>query len=144
MVLVQNKNIIITKNIIIMERFVVDRVEKETPLIDFDFQRGVLLIEGYSMPSDPVAFYDPVIEKIEEYLKSSPESFIFEMKLVYFNTASSKKLLDFINLFPETAVVRWFYSEDDEDMMEAGQDFSTVLDTKIKFHFIPIVEESTS
>jgi hypothetical protein len=59
-----------------------------------------------------------------------------EMKisLEYFNTSSSKCLLDILRKLEtlhksgkSTVTITWYYEEDDEDMMEAGQDYESLV-----------------
>jgi hypothetical protein len=92
------------------------------------------------LPEDAKFFYGPIIEKLEEYLATSPPKIIFEMKMVYFNSSSSKKLMDIFELFldhPETdTTVRWYY--EDDDMKDDGDEFVFVLEKKLKFEFIEI------
>jgi hypothetical protein len=53
---------------------------------------------------------------------------------VYFNTASSKLLLDILMKLEEIheaghdVLIRWHYPEDDEDMEEAGEEYSDIVD----------------
>jgi len=54
--------------------------------------------------------------------------------MVYFNTASSKMILDIMMKFEEMyqdgkdVLIRWFYPEDDEDMQEAGEEYADMVD----------------
>ena len=59
--------------------------------------------------------------------------------LEYFNTSSSKCILDFfkkletLNNGGKTSVsVNWHYEEDDEDMLEAGEDYQAIIDLPVK------------
>ena len=59
---------------------------------------------------------------------------MFTFKLVYFNTASSKLLLDVLMKLEEIhsdgheVLVRWCYPEDDEDMRDAGEEYADIVD----------------
>ena len=59
---------------------------------------------------------------------------IFNFKLVYFNTASSKLLLDILMKLEEIheagndVLIRWHFPEDDEDMEEAGEEYADIVD----------------
>ena len=52
-----------------------------------------------------------------------------------FNTASSKLILDILSkleVIPGTTVT-WYYHEDDEDMEEAGTEFSELVEIPFEF-----------
>ncbi len=120
-----------------MENLFIPGSIKETPLIDFNFETGVLTMEGDSLPENAMVFYEPIIQNLKNFLQNPPEKVVFEMKMRYFNTASSKKLLDIFCLLPEDrSVIRWYYS--DEDMQEAGQGYPFCMDKTIPFEFIAV------
>jgi len=54
--------------------------------------------------------------------------------MIYFNTASSKLIMDILLKLEEMVEdganikVEWYYQEDDEDMMEAGEEFSDIVE----------------
>lgn len=114
--------------------------------MNFDFQHGRFLLEGRSVPSDAIGFYEAVFQKIEEYRKCPEGETILEVKLEYFNTASAKNIMKMIEMlggihksFPErTVLVNWYYCDDDEDMEEAGRDMADLVDGKVSFDFIEV------
>jgi hypothetical protein len=65
-----------------------------------------------------------------EYAKDPLPETTFDFKLEYFNTASSKLILDVLTALEdiENAKVAWYFYEDDEDMEEAGEEFSELVD----------------
>jgi hypothetical protein len=79
-------------------------------------------------------FYEPMMSWIEEYAKDPLDVTVFNFKLSYFNTASSKIILDILTRFEEMieedhqVMVRWHYPEEDEDMLEAGEEYSEMVD----------------
>ena len=103
-----------------------------TPAIKLDPTTGLLEIAGRSLPEDVTNFYDPIIDWIHEYKNSMREVTTFEIRLDYFNTASSKKILDILLLLNNLGsqgnkiVVNWYYEEEDDDMMEAGEEYSAI------------------
>lgn len=108
---------------------------EDTPKIILDKGNGIFEISGRSLPEDSVEFYNPVLEWIESY-KSDPNpstSWIF--KLEYFNTASSKLILDVLSKLEEVpnSTVYWYFHEDDEDMEEAGEEFSELVEVPFEF-----------
>lgn len=110
---------------------------EDTPKIILDSKNGIFEISGRSLPEDTAEFYAPIMEWIERYSNQPNPETSFTFKLEYFNTASSKVILDILNSLEEieNVKVHWFYSEDDEDMEEAGQEFSELVE--IPFEFKP-------
>lgn len=110
---------------------------EDTPKIILDKGNGIFEISGRSLPEDSAEFYHPILEWINEYGKEPLEETIFTFKLEYFNTASSKLILDVLTALEEIEGVKihWYFYEDDEDMEEAGEEFSELVD--IDFEFKP-------
>ena len=67
---------------------------EDTPKIILDKKNGIFEISGRSLPEDSAEFYRPVLEWIGGYAKEPNGSTEFVFKLEYFNTASSKLILD--------------------------------------------------
>jgi len=80
------------------------------------------------------AFYEPILEWLEEYADSPLDKTVFNFKLEYFNTASSKLLLDVLlkleDMFDDgkEILVRWHFPDDDEDMEEAGEEYADIVE----------------
>ena len=110
----------------------------DTPSVIFDAQNKVFQISGRSMPEDVTAFYDPLLEWLDEFAEEVNEKVVFEFKLEYFNTASSKLLLDILLKLEEMyedgkeILVKWYYNEDDEDMEEAGEEYADIVEVPIE------------
>lgn len=110
----------------------------DTPSVNLDKNSNQFIIKGSSMPEDVKEFYMPIMKWIDTYFESPNDvtPFIFEM--VYFNTASSKMLLDMLYKLKDAiddghkVDVIWKYYEDDEEMMEAGEDFAEIVEMPIK------------
>ncbi len=106
----------------------------DTPQVTLDAETPYMEISGRSLPEDVVAFYDPILEWLDEYAESPLEKTVFNFKLEYFNTASSKLLLDIllkledINDDGNDVLVRWHFPDDDEDMEEAGEEYADIVE----------------
>ena len=104
------------------------------PGIILDKDSEKFIISGKSCPEDAVEFYDPVFNWLEEYEENPLENTVFDFKLTYFNTVSSKIImmimlrLEELNELGHPVKIRWFYPEDDEDMEEAGEDYKGMLE----------------
>ena len=110
----------------------------DTPGIIFDAENKIFQISGRSMPEDVTAFYEPLLMWLEEYSEIADGKIIFEFKLEYFNTASSKLLLDVLmkleDMFEDGKgiSVKWYFPDDDEDMEEAGEEYADIVDVPIE------------
>jgi hypothetical protein len=107
---------------------------EDTPKIMLDAENEIFEISGRSLPEDVSSFYEPVLNWLNEYAESPNGKTVFNFKLTYFNTASSKLLLDILMKLEEMhekgqeVLIRWHYPEDDEDMAEAGEEYSDIVD----------------
>lgn len=107
---------------------------EDTPSVTLDAASNAFEIAGRSLPEDVASFYGPILEWLDKYNQSPNPKTIFNFKLVYFNTASSKLLLDILMKMEDLAktgkevLVKWHYSEDDEDMKEAGEEYADIVD----------------
>lgn len=108
---------------------------EDTPTILLDKKNGILEISGRSLPEDSAEFYKPVIEWINNYAADANPTTEFAFKLEYFNTSSSKLILDVLSALEEIKgmKVTWYFHDDDEDMEEAGQEFSELVEIPFEF-----------
>lgn len=122
-----------------MESLIIQNTE-DTPQIDFDLGTGIFSISGRSLPENAIEFYMPILEWIEKVLsETSDKTFVFEIKLEYFNTASSKQLAKMLLMIEKyndlhNITIRWCYEKEDNDMLVSGNQYSKFL--KLKFEFL--------
>lgn len=113
----------------------------KTPEVEFNAS-GELLLKGRSIPENSIEFYKPLIEWIESYSESPNSSTVLNVQLEYFNTSSSKCILDVFkkleSITGSEVSVKWYYEEDDEDMLEAGEDYEAIID--LPFEMIEVEE----
>lgn len=112
-----------------------------TPEVKFDFEEGYLEIKGVSIPEDTEEFYNPLIEAIEEYIKTEfPPQITLSFKLIYVNTSTSAvlgkmiKILEPLEGEDRVVNVNWYYEAEDEDMKDLGEDFNSF--SKLNFDLI--------
>ena len=103
-----------------------------TPAIEFDSVSDVLTISGKSIAEDSQEFYRPLLEALTEYKKQPRLQTTVNLKLVYFNTNSSKSILDVLRLIESLkdnseVIINWFYEKEDEDMLEVGEDYCEIV-----------------
>lgn len=108
---------------------------EDTPKIILDKGNGIFEISGRSLPEDSAEFYAAPLDWITVYGKDPNASTEFVFKLEYFNTASSKLILDILSKLEEIPgmSVQWYFHEDDEDMEEAGEEFSELVEIPFEF-----------
>ena len=108
---------------------------EDTPRIVLDKENGIMEISGRSLPEDSTDFYKPVLDWIEHYANNPNPSSTFVFKLEYFNTASSKLILDVLYALEDINGMRvlWYFHDEDEDMEEAGQEFSELVEIPFEF-----------
>jgi len=117
----------------------------KTPTIEFNSGKGYLLIKGRSIPENSIEFYKELIKTLEEYNKNPKANTKVDIQLEYFNTSSSKCILDVfkklekINAGNSEVIINWHYEEDDEDMLEAGEDYQAIIN--LPFKMIEVEEE---
>jgi len=106
----------------------------DSPEILFDLENKVFEISGKSLPEDVNEFYGPVMDWLTEYSKNPLPETTFNFKFNYFNTASSKIILDILLILEDIhkngndVKVKWFYPGYDEDMQEAGEEYSEMAE----------------
>jgi hypothetical protein len=107
---------------------------EDTPNVVLDATDNVMEISGRSLPEDVSSFYGPILNWLAEYIKNPNPKTIFNFRLVYFNTASSKLILDILMKLEDLknkgneVLVKWYYPEDDEDMQEAGNEYADIVE----------------
>ncbi len=117
----------------------------DTPKVILDKGNNKFEIAGKSLPENVSNFYEPILSWLDEYANNPNESSEFVFKMEYFNTASSKMILQILERIKnikdkgKAVKVLWYYPEDDEDMEEAGDDYSSLVD--VPFELIALEEE---
>ncbi|MGJ3236957.1 DUF1987 domain-containing protein [Marivirga sp.] len=114
----------------------------KTPKLDFNPDAETFLISGRSIPENSIEFYKPLLDWLDKYVQNPLESTIFEIKLEYFNTSSSKCLVEIFRKLEKikeqgkSITIDWYYEEEDEDMEESGEDFKQII--KVPFKMVEI------
>lgn len=98
------------------------------------------MIFGKSFPEEYKKFYEPVILWLEDYAKNPNKETNFEIRLDYYNSATSTILLEIIQLLNRLykkghkVKIIWHYLEVDDNMLDTGKEFSEMV--KVPFEFI--------
>ena len=126
-----------------MDPIIIEGTPK-TPTVNFDAATGKIEIKGRSIPENSIEFYKPLVDWLEAYGAAAQANTVVNIQLEYFNTSSSKCILDIFKKLENIAkagsevIINWYYEEDDEDMLEAGEDYQSII--KVPFKMIEIEE----
>jgi hypothetical protein len=111
---------------------------KNTPEIILN-PDGIIKISGRSLHENAVEFFLPVEEWVSEYILSPANVTSVDLSLEYFNSASAKifisllQKLTYISLKHKKFVINWYYEDGDEDILERGEYFASILDVPVNF-----------
>jgi hypothetical protein len=122
-----------------MEKIVIEPTT-ETPKVILDKENNIFEFSGNSLPENVATFFTPIIEWFDEYAQKPNKETKIIFNFEYYNTSSSKMILKLletcrgIHRDGYNIEVHWHYMDDDEDMIEAGEDYSENI--KVPFKFI--------
>ena len=117
-----------------MKNLIIKETEK-TPSVSLS-TNGVLKIEGRSIPEDAAKFFKPLLDWTKDF---SASKIRIDIKLEYFNTSSSKFILEMLRVLEnnpandDNILVNWFYEEGDLDVLESGQYFESIIGIPFKY-----------
>lgn len=103
---------------------------------------GIIRIRGRSIHENVTDFFSPIEQWISDYIEEPADMTRVDMILEYFNSASAKvfihllQKITYVALKDKRFVFNWYYEDGDDDILERGEYFSTVLD--VPFNFIRI------
>lgn len=110
------------------------------PTIDYNELDGYVKISGRSVSLEIVAYFEEFLHYFEKYVEKTPSDLTINIDFEYFNTQTVRLMIRFLKFVKKVeekgfkAKVNWFVEEDDEDMLDAGVDFKSVVD--LNFNFI--------
>ncbi len=119
-----------------------------TPKVILDHEKHFIEISGESRPNDVREFYGPIIQWMNDFSESLPDTVenskhvVSHFNFNYFNSASAKCILDICKVLARirskgTAVsVKWYYVRGDDDMMETGREMEMIVN--IPFELIEL------
>jgi hypothetical protein len=111
---------------------------KKTPNVLLD-PSGRIRIGGRSIPEDASKFYDNILNWVLDYCNSPSDSTVVDIELEYFNSGSAKFVMQILRELSELLSegrdlkVNWYYEEGDDDILERGEYYSSILDLEINF-----------
>ena len=111
---------------------------KYTLEVNFDVESGIFDLKGSSYPEHAMEFFQPLYDWVHTYIKEVKDVIILNLKVNYLNTSSTKCILDLVEILNEyftkggNVKVNWFHEDDDEDMLELGQEIGEDLQLPLK------------
>ena len=108
-----------------------------SPGITLNPESEEFIFTGRSLPEDPIEFYNPVVAWFEKYRTSPIRGAMFQFKLTYFNTASSKVFFNLFQIVDKVNVenpdaenkIVIYANDDDEDLLELFEYYKELLDS---------------
>lgn len=100
---------------------------------------GTIQIKGRSIHENVSEFFAPVEKWVAEYIQIPAEFTCVDMNLEYFNSASAKVFIHLleqikhVNLKNKKFIINWYYEDGDEDILERGEYFSSILEVPFTF-----------
>jgi len=121
------------------------KAKEDAPYVFMDAEEGFIEIKGKSFPPDVAKFYEPVIKWLKAYKTQGSKDLNLNLIMDYFNTASSKIILDILYRLEEIdqtgkkVIVNWYYPEDDEEILDLGEEYEGLVE--LQFRHISYLEE---
>lgn len=107
---------------------------KNTPNVNIDLSGGSFEIKGPSYSEDVTNIYDPILTWIDNNMSELDQELVCELYFDVLNSVSHKKIFQILiklNVFFQNGKkirVKWFYDEDDEDILEMGEDIKELIE----------------
>lgn len=115
-----------------------------TPGVKFSSPDSTLIIEGRVIPEDAIAVFQPIVDWVNAYFAEGNNQIGVIFRLYYYNTSSSKRIVNFLKLLDDhyskgkKINVKWEYEEGDDDCMRDGQDYQAMI--KLPFELVETPE----
>jgi hypothetical protein len=121
---------------------------KITPEISLN-PDGVIKITGRSMDGNVTEFSAQLKDWIDEYICNPAELTRVDIYLEYFDEInlgiyiSLLKKIESVKLKDKKYIINWYYEEGDEDILEKGENISSVLNIPFNFRMIsdPLIDK---
>jgi hypothetical protein len=120
-----------------------------TPEVDFNIDSFTFCLSGVSRPENVRDFYSQIIDWLADlgnhFSKISPadsglNKIWMEFRLAYFNSASSKLIIEILNHLKKFKTygmdleISWYYDEGDEQMRDDGEELAEACDLEFYYY----------
>jgi hypothetical protein len=122
-----------------MKNLVIEATE-DTPYINFNAESCILNIEGNSYSTLEPNVLKQAISWFNDFIIEDKDKLTMNIKLKYFNTSTSKVLLDLIYALDEKfkngldVELNWYYNHNYGSIQESGEEFAE--EASFPFNFI--------
>jgi hypothetical protein len=119
-----------------MEPLLIQATET-TPNVSFDATDGLMEIRGASFDEDSTDFYENLILWITKYRERPNSNIVLNLHFKYLNSSSTLCVYELLREFAEIQsngcqlTVNWYYGQEDEDIKDAGIEYSELLQIPI-------------
>ncbi len=115
--------------------------ELDTPKIHLNPETNIYLMSGKSLPENAIDFYSPIIKWLEQFceeVQDTEQTYIFDIRLDYFNSASSRQIVKCLQIITNSKIrdrvqIVWRYDEGDFSSLHDGQLFSKIVGVDFEF-----------
>jgi hypothetical protein len=101
-----------------------------SPSVNLNAATGKCSISGESYLEEPYEFYKKISMWFSDYAKAGGGNIVLDLKFNYFNTSSSRALLEMLRVLRDLqhngieVTVNWYYpNPDDDEILMEGEDF---------------------
>ncbi len=107
--------------------------------VKLDKSNEIFEFSGRSRPENIISFFEPIFDWFNQYELDPNPSTLISFQLEYFNSSTAKVLLRFLVQMEEmikkgvSVSVCWKYRTNDEDILETGEDFSSLVEVPFEF-----------
>jgi hypothetical protein len=111
---------------------------QKTPYVLLD-PSGKIKFKGRSIPEDVSLFYEDILDWVIAYASSPSSATEVSVEMEYLNSGTSKYMLRILKKLKEVENsgnnlrIRWVYEEGDDDILERGEYYASILDLDIEF-----------
>lgn len=111
----------------------------DSPNVIFNQFNGTFEISKRSLPENPIQFYEPLLNYLNEYFKAPKEETTVTFHFDYISSSSTKQIMKMILLFDQLAKTKtvklyWKYDKGDMDMLQLGNRLEKL--SNLKFIYI--------
>jgi hypothetical protein len=101
--------------------------------------KGIIKIKGRALSVSSNDFPEQIMNGIDAYLANPPDSTDVVIGFEYLNSFSAKILVTILKKIsqaiprPKKLAIRWYYEDDDDDMLDTGKYISEIYNIPIEF-----------
>jgi len=112
---------------------------EDEPEIILDKAKNILKFSGTSIPEDPEKLFRPVMNWVNQYLKSPNPKTSIEFMMEYYNSSTARFFVEMLEKFEElndrtgSVSIIWKCRKDDVVMVERGEDLKAIINLPFKF-----------